>query len=581
MQQYRVNFGLLIGLIIGTLVVSAATYGLHRFQLDRNADTLIASGEKSQEKGDLKTAVREYSNYLSVRPDDTKIYLKLANLWADIVEQPKFDPEDLGRAIGILEEVVRQMPEEKALQRRLVDLYGRFGQIQQALDHLARMLEKFPDDAELHVKQVEYLLRARKFDGPDGALAKCKKLIGYDDKTDAFDAKKAIAPHDPSAYSNCGGLLRSVQDKPELAGRVMDQLIKENPELPAAYLQRGQYYISVGEPSRGQRDVDKAFQLAPEDADVLLTKAARADADKRTDQARNYLETGKKVHPEDARFYQGLASLLVKDQEYKQALQIVDDGLKVVPGDAAQNLLFFKSELQFMANDISGVRLTAEDMRKAGFGDVFIDWIEARILLIQNRYYEAGEALAKLQPKMGDGGPYADQIAMQLGLAYEKSAQLDKAHSAYQSVLQRNPKNDPAKAGLQRVAMMRGRPEKDPKTDDLDEQIANILQQPKAERDWIKVDAELAKLVEERKYEGATLDLFWARTLLAREEGTGRVPDGRRLPLASGASRGISPPSPPGGLQREQSEDPTEQRPRQHHEHQPPDLLEHFHWFLR
>jgi len=46
MQQYRLNFTLLIGLIVGTLVVAAATYGLHKFQIERNADTLVAAVRK-------------------------------------------------------------------------------------------------------------------------------------------------------------------------------------------------------------------------------------------------------------------------------------------------------------------------------------------------------------------------------------------------------------------------------------------------------------------------------------------------------------------------------------------------------
>jgi tetratricopeptide (TPR) repeat protein len=174
-----------------------------------------------------------------VRREDEDVRRKLASLWADVVEQPKFDPEDLGLAVNYLEDYVRQMPEEKEIQKRLVDLYGRFGQIQQALDHLRLMLEKFPDDTKLQVEQVDYLIKAQKFDGPDGALAKCKRLIGYDDKTDTFDVKKALAPNDASVYANCADLLRSIQNKPELAGRVLDQLVKVNPELPEAYLQRG------------------------------------------------------------------------------------------------------------------------------------------------------------------------------------------------------------------------------------------------------------------------------------------------------------------------------------------------------
>ncbi|MEX2092398.1 MAG: hypothetical protein WD971_06955, partial [Pirellulales bacterium] len=529
MQQYRVNYGLLIGLIVGTLVVSVVTYGLWLFQINRNAGALIAAGEKAQQAGDLRAAVREYGNYLSIRPKDDEVRLKLANLWADVTEQPVVEPEDWGQSIAYLEDIVRQNPEEKSLQKRLVELYGRIGQTQQALDHLGRMLEKFPDDSELQVQQLEYLLRARKFDGPEGALAKSQKLIGYDSKTDAFDAKQAIAPHDASVYASCAALLRSVQEKPELADRVMDQMVKENPKLPAAYLQRGQYYVNIGEPDRGQRDIEKAYQLAPKDADVLLTMAARAEISKRTDRARELMETGKKEHPKDARFYQGLAGFEMKEQKYKEALAIIDEGLKAVPADEGQNLLFYKAELQFMANDIPGVRRTEDDMRRAGFPDVFIEWLEARILLAESKWYKASQALSALQPKMGEGGRYENDIANQLGLAYEKSGQLDKAESAYKSVTARSPANEPAKAGIQRIAQMQGRREKNRDTDDLDEQVAKILQQPKAERDWTKVDQDLAKLAEERKIEGAALDLFWARLMLARED----FPEARKR-LAAG-----------------------------------------------
>jgi tetratricopeptide (TPR) repeat protein len=517
MQQYRVNFRLLIGLTVGLVIISAATYGLHKYQVDRNADSLIAAGEKSQKDGDLDEAIREYSNYLSVRSDDQEVQLKLANLWADLVEQPKFDPEDLGRAVAYLEEYVRQAPEEKDVQKRLVDLYGRIHQWQPALDHLALMLEKFPNDAALYVERVKYLMLAHKFDGPDGALAESKRLIGYDDKTDTFDAKKAIAPHEAVAYTNCAGLLRSAKDKPGLADRVMEQLVKENPDMPAAYLQRGQYYVGIGQPDRGRRDIAKAYALAPTDADVLLTMAGRAEADKHTDRAREYLEAGRKEHPQDARFYQGLAGLEIKDQKYKEALTFIADGLKQVPDDEAQNLLFYKAELQLMADDVRGVRVTQEDMRKAGFREEFISWIDARILLAQNKWYQASEILADLQSQLGQDGPYADQLGMQLGLAYEKSGQLDKAESTYQNVLTRNPDNDPAKAGVQRIKLARGRPEKSPQNDDIDQRIAEILQQPKDQRDWTKIDADLTKLAQDRKIEGAALDLFWARVMLSRE----------------------------------------------------------------
>src|SRR5262245_48114723 len=123
MQQYRVNYTLLIGLIVGTLVVSAATFGLHRFQLNRNADALIASAEQAEKEGDLRSAAQDYTDYLSIRRDDEDVRVKLGDLWVDITEQADRRPEDIGLAIAYLEDLLRTKPEEKELRQRVVEMY--------------------------------------------------------------------------------------------------------------------------------------------------------------------------------------------------------------------------------------------------------------------------------------------------------------------------------------------------------------------------------------------------------------------------------------------------------------------------
>lgn len=516
MQQYRVNFGLLIGLIVATLVLTGIAFGVHHFQLNRNAGILIESAEAAQKAGDMREAADEYFNYLTIRPDDEEIRLKLANLRVDITEEPDQKPEDIPLAVAYVEEIVRQMPEEKGLQKRVVDMYGRIGGVQQALDHLSRMVEKFPDDPEVHVDQFNYLITARKYDGPEGALAKGKKLIGYDDKKDAFDVKSAIAPNNANAYTSVASLLR-MQDKPELADRVMDQLIEVNPELPAAYLNRGQYLVGIGEPSRGQQDINKAYKLAPQDADVLLAMAGRAESRKQVAEARKFLETGKKEHPEDARFYQYLAQIEIKAQNNKEALALIDEGLKVVPHREGLNLLIFKSDLLLANKDAAGVEGIKEELRKAGYAGTLTEFLDARLMLAQEKWYEASVALAALQVKVGSGNWLADTIAFQLGLAYEKSGQYDKAEAAYKNVLSRNPNNDPAKAGIVRVSRAVKGEIKSADTGDLDKMVADELKKPKDQRRWTEVDRKLTELAEKRKIEGAALDIFWARMMLARE----------------------------------------------------------------
>ncbi|MGD9632573.1 MAG: tetratricopeptide repeat protein [Pirellulales bacterium] len=518
MQQYRVNLGLLIGLIVGTLVLLVLAFGLHHFQLDRNADILIQTAEAAKKEGDLKGARDEYANYLSIRPDDDDVRLKLANVHIDINDQPTADPEDFPIAIAYLEDIVRQMPEEKELQTRLVEMYGQRNLTQPALDHLARMVEKYPDDSDLRVKQFNYLLASRKFDGPDGALARGKRLIGYDDKTDKFDEKSAIAPHEASVYANVAAILRTSQvDKPELADRVMEQLVGVNPKLPDAYLHRGQYLVNIGEPSRGDQDVRKAYKLAPDDANVLLAMAGRAEMRERNADAKKFLETGIEKHPEDSRFYVSLARIEMQSKHNDESLKIIEEGMQKVPPKEAINLLMLKADLQLATKDTAGIAATKEELRKAGYGGWLTEFLDARLLLMQDKWYEASIALAELQAKLGNSNPFTDTIAFQLGLAYENSGQLDKAETAYKAILARSPSNDPAKAGVERVGRRLQRDVKSSDSSDLDQMLAAEAKKPKSEQNWAAIDSKVAEFAEKRKIEGAALELFWARVMLGRE----------------------------------------------------------------
>ena len=67
MQRYRVNFPLLIGLVVGTLVLFVGAFFLWRFQLNRNAGRLLTRAEEAREQGELGDSISLYSQYLSIR----------------------------------------------------------------------------------------------------------------------------------------------------------------------------------------------------------------------------------------------------------------------------------------------------------------------------------------------------------------------------------------------------------------------------------------------------------------------------------------------------------------------------------
>src|SRR5947208_2404410 len=103
MQEYRINYTLLIGLIIGTFVCSGAIYGLHRFQNSRQSGWLIEEAEKAIAEKNYHDAVQYYQQYLSIHTEDLETRLKYANTYLDLAEQDDVAPEDIAGAVQTLE----------------------------------------------------------------------------------------------------------------------------------------------------------------------------------------------------------------------------------------------------------------------------------------------------------------------------------------------------------------------------------------------------------------------------------------------------------------------------------------------
>ena len=70
-QPRRVlNFRFVIVLLVATVTVTAAVYGLHFFQVRRTAQLWLKLAEESEEKGQWDEAVFHLDRYLKLRPDD-------------------------------------------------------------------------------------------------------------------------------------------------------------------------------------------------------------------------------------------------------------------------------------------------------------------------------------------------------------------------------------------------------------------------------------------------------------------------------------------------------------------------------
>lgn len=524
MQEYRINYTLLIGLIVGTLVCSGAIYGLHKFQNSRQSGWLIAEAEKSIAEKNYRNAVQYYQQYITIHPDDLDTKIKYANTYLDLVDQDDVTPEDYGGMMQSLETMLRNAtiaaaPEAKAVRRRLIDFYAKenIHNYTGALDHLNLLIEREPNDVDLQVRRATFLAKSGNI---DDATKYAYKLVGYDSKKDDFDVKKAIAPNATEVYFTLAGTLRAKSNNPTLAGKVANQMVTANPKDAAAYVYRGRLLAAWGDAEGSKADAQKAFQLKPEDTDVLLLVTEIAAQDKNYDKAREYLAAAKKLHPKESRIYQRAASLEMQQNKLDKALAELDAGAKAAGGSAATNLLFLKARLQIEANELKGARQTIEDLQQSRkLVPEVMEYFDALFLVAEGKWYPAVEALNKLRPRMGPfGKEMATEIDFDLALCYERLGRFEQAKQFYDQIVQQNPQNAPAVAGSQRVAAALGLESAKKGPDPLQALIMKELQKPKDQQDWSGVEKAIDELAAKNKLDPTVVKLLKAQIAMIRQD---------------------------------------------------------------
>lgn len=494
MQEYRVNYPLLIGLIIGTFVCSGAIYALHHFQNSRQADWLSRAAEKAVADKNYHEAVQYYQQYIAIMPEDKESRIKLGNAYLDLTELDDVAPEDISGAVQTLETILRNpimtdVPETPALRLRFARFYARDGMrmFNNALEHLKILMDADPNNAELQVLNATWLSRSGNL---DEAVKYAYKLVGYDQKKGTFDAKKATAPHAVEVY----GILASILykgNKPEVAQRVLRQMVEANPNSAAAYVSSARLKAAFGEATGAKADAQKAYQLKPEDADVLLLATDIAASDKNFDKAHEYIKTCKKLHPKEARIYQRASSLALQENKLNDAMKELDEGVKAIGGSAAMNLMFIKARLQIDSHDLKGAHQTIDDMQQIHkLVPEIADYFDALFLVADNKWYPASEALSKLRGRIGGfNKEMGTEVDFDLALCYERLGRYELALQYYQQIADQNPDNVPATAGVTRMKALLGKDQNKRGTDPLQTALVEELKKPKKDQDWSKIDA--------------------------------------------------------------------------------------------
>lgn len=535
MERYRVNYTLLIGLLVGLIVAAGAIFGIWTWQMSRNADTLLARASEAEEEGDIVESVLLLENYLGFRPDDQQTRLRQAHLYVDVAKQAieEGDPRMFWPAKNNVSDALFDYPQEDELRKDLVDLLtGPQLHRQFAKDvhgHLTYLLEKKPDDSEMLTKQALSLNYMGEASDAAGVLY---KLVGYDRETDDFDASKAVAPNDIEAYRVLTTLLIGRLERRELAARLQDYMLEQNPDSADAHLLNASYLATMDQGEGSPQDfsaaseaaLQKAYELDPKKPEILLELSRQARVKKDFELAEEYLQKGLDEGADNWRFYSGLAMLERVKGDYQSGIAKVEEGLDKVDEKFHPFLLLNKADMLIGAGDLDGAKKTIR--RIDSLIDIKLPQVklyEARLMAAENQWYEASRALEDVRPELAGDSGLLNETDLLLGMAYKQIGANEKALKIYEGLQRRlptaNPQVDLAVADLQR----RVRPNLSEEDEELSEwdfdgRLAKELEKPEEEQDWDAFNDYLLEFAEAQNREPVKTKLLQTQVLVRRKK---------------------------------------------------------------
>ncbi len=377
----RLNIKLAVSLVVAILVVGIGVHVLHGVQTDRNAGGLLNQAQEAYEAEDYQLAVQMADRYLKHRDEDAEGRTLLANATHKLATKADATIRQKRQAYAAMEKAVRINSEDYDLRRKLLEYLFENGAFRDAVDHARLLQAANRGDSDVDLIVAKCYAAMGEF---DKSIAACEKLTGYDATLREFDTSKATAPNEVEAYSLLAMLLDQKSGDEEAASQVIEQLVAANDQSHEAQLARFRYWRQKGKIENAREALDKAYEIAPDAADVLVFRFEMAVHDKDLVAAENLLTTGVEKYPKDVRMYLGLAAVAIRQKDVPKAKKIIEQGLEQLPED--HTLLAQLFDFQIQLSDIASAKKTIERLRQAGFVIPLLELFQGQLLMADRNF---------------------------------------------------------------------------------------------------------------------------------------------------------------------------------------------------
>jgi tetratricopeptide (TPR) repeat protein len=477
-MKKTLNVRYLLKLLVVLLVVGVGVHLLHARQADRQAEAFLHQADTAEKDGRFDRAAGYLGRYLALRPTETDVRARLGLALAKLARTA----EQRLQAFLVLEQVLREDPRREDVRRKNINL---------AMDP---RLQLYPE-AKGH---LQVLIDAHK-DAPEGELfdlyGQSLAATGdYAEAEKAFAQATTLKPDLVLAYARRAALLKQRLNRPDVADKVIDDLLKNNGDRASAHLVSAAYWTGAAEAEKASQAVAAAQKIAPDDpevilaaADLALARVAKLESESNTEgsraalnEARDLLRRGVEKNAselqasptapesgveETARrrlalveMFRKLVAVEIRAGRLAEAEASARQGVEALPEQP--ELILALADVLIRRQELNKAGTELDRLEKAGYPSAVLDYHRGRMLAARGEWLESARRLERAVGDLVELPALTRQVYLLLGECYEHLGLLDRRYEAYSRARPTDP-NDalwgPATVGMAAALAEMGR----------------------------------------------------------------------------------------------------------------------------
>lgn len=486
----RLNLKLLITLLVVAAVVTGGAYGVWRFQMKRNAQNYLVWATDKHKEGNIEDEAQNLKRYLNYDRDNYDVQARYALVLADLAESQVTSSQRVMESVSALNRTLRlyeqqEVPKEKRnpdIRDRLATLLMRQGRAPDAIQQLDRLMKETEGDKKLSPEEKNLKLA-----DIEKRMSECYMFSGDDQKAVAL-LKQGIEhnPKDVNLYERLFAMYQQRLKDNEAAGKILEEMVKVNPESWEAYLRRYQYKAREGVTDEVRADLAQALKFGPQELQVLMAAAERATNDKDFDKGRDYLKEAAAAHPDAKELFIAMSQLERFAGQPDAAMAALEDGLKKHADDPS--MLWLLTEMRIRTpGSLDKARELITSLEKVGIPADRLDFLRAQVLLAERRYSDALLVLNRIRPNLAGAPGFEDQIDTFRAFCYRALGETDQEINVLKQRLLADPLNRQVRLDLGRALFVSGQ------TDEAVREVGDMAQQGEPMAQLLLFQALLAK----------------------------------------------------------------------------------------